>query len=82
MVFIDLILPGMNGIEVLRRIKNIYPSVSVIIMSGFSSIGISFSSKEKLNSSDTPLDNSAGFLLKPFTTEELKSLIENVLINN
>ncbi len=80
LVFIDLILPGMNGIEVLRRIKNIIPSVSVIIMSGFSSIGISTNSKEKLNSANKSLDDSAGFLLKPFTTEELKSLIEHVFI--
>lgn len=77
-VFIDLVLPGMNGIEVLRRIKNIYPAVSVFIMSGFSSFGFNTDSQGKLNYSDKSLNGAAGFLLKPFTTEEIKSLIRKI----
>ena len=76
-VFVDLVLPGMNGIEVLRRIKNIYPAVFVIIMSGFASIGYT---SEKSNSSNKSLNSAAGFLTKPFTTEELKSLIANIIV--
>ena len=79
-VFVDLVLPGMNGIEVLRRIKNIYPAVLVIIMSGFASIKFNPDDNGKLYSSNKSLNSAAGFLTKPFTTEELKSLIAKIII--
>jgi DNA-binding NtrC family response regulator len=78
-VFIDLVLPGMNGTEVLRRIKNIYPAVSVIIMSGFASVGINPDSDGKSSSSNKSISGAAGFLTKPFTTEELKTLIAKII---
>jgi len=81
-VFIDLVLPGMNGMEVMRRIKKIYPDVSVIIMSGFSSMGNNPNSDKKIKFSNKSLNGAAGFLLKPFTTKELKSLIVQILINS
>lgn len=65
-VLIDLILPGMNGIEVLRRVKNISPDLPVIIMSGYW--------PEKIFPDETS-KGVDGFLLKPFTSEELRSLI-------
>ncbi|MEJ2616221.1 MAG: response regulator [Ignavibacteriaceae bacterium] len=79
-VFVDLVLPGMNGIEVLRRIKNIYPAVFVIIMSGFVSVGINPESNGKSNYSNNSLSSAAGFLTKPFTTEELKSLVSKIIV--
>jgi CheY-like chemotaxis protein len=79
-VFVDLVLPGMNGIEVLRRIKNIYPAVLVVVMSGFASIRINPDANGKLDSSNQLLNSAAGFLTKPFTTEELKSLIAKIII--
>lgn len=79
LVIIDVILPGMNGIEVLRRIKNMSPEVPVIVMSGFSAVRI----KPELNGDDSHkneiLNKAAGFLLKPFTTEEIKSLVSSIL---
>ena len=65
-VLIDLILPGMNGIEVLRRVKNISPNLPVVIMSGYR--------PEKISTDET-LKKAEGYLLKPFTVEELRSLI-------
>jgi len=78
-VFVDLVLPGMNGIEVLRRIKNIYPAVSVIIMSGFASVAINPDSNGKSDSSNKSINYAAGFLTKPFTTEEIRSLILKII---
>lgn len=79
LVLIDIVLSGMNGIEVLRRIKNISPSVPVIVMSGFSSVRIRPDvTKEDTNTNDI-LNKAAGFLLKPFTIEEMKSLVHRVL---
>ena len=81
LVFIDLVMPGMNGNEVLRRIKNIYPAVSAIFMSGFSFAGNYHSTNGKGNSINETLNNAEGFLLKPFTLEEIRSLVSRVLNN-
>ncbi len=71
LVLIDIVLPGMNAVEAVRRIRNIDSTVPVIVMSGSSLSGI--------KSQDDILNSAAGFLLKPFTTEEIKSLILRVL---
>jgi DNA-binding NtrC family response regulator len=34
---LDLRMPGLDGMEVLRRVKNTYPQVEVIIMTGHGS---------------------------------------------
>jgi DNA-binding NtrC family response regulator len=68
-ILIDLILPGMNGSEVLRRVKNISPALPVIIMSGYWPDEISPGETTK---------NADGFLLKPFTSDELRSLINSI----
>ena len=69
-ILIDLVLPGINGIEVLKRIKKIYPYVPIIILSGYPS--------EKI-SSDSVLNGASGLLIKPFTSDELKNMIYNIL---
>ncbi|MFC1956737.1 response regulator [Chloroflexota bacterium] len=35
MVFLDLKMPGMNGVELFRRIKNTKPNLPVVIMTGY-----------------------------------------------
>ncbi len=79
LVFVDLVLPGMNGIEVLRRIKNIQPALPVIIMSGYSSLGIYPGTGGKGISVNESLNNASGFLLKPFTSDEIIFLVKKVL---
>ena len=79
LVLIDLVLPGMNGFELLRRIKNIDPSLPVIIMAGFPPVEINLNSSNSAERQDKNLNRAEGFLLKPFTTEEIRSLILQVL---
>ena len=79
LVLIDLTLPGMNGIEIFRRIKNIYPEIPVIIMSGFSFTGIHFNlGMDEITVNET-LSKAAGILLKPFTTGEIIALVKSVV---
>jgi DNA-binding NtrC family response regulator len=76
LVLVDLILPGMSGNELLRRIKNVYKEIPVIIMSGYSSFGppkTDFKTTGGETFSDT-----FDILKKPFTTEELKSIIDKI----
>jgi len=39
LVLSDLVMPGMNGIELLQRIKSSHPGIPVIMVTGFASIG-------------------------------------------
>ncbi len=77
LVLIDLVLPGMNAMEAIRRIKNIDPKIPVVIMSGYIPSGVQ--NKDKDEVPDDSFTNASGFLLKPFTTEEIKSLILRTL---
>jgi DNA-binding NtrC family response regulator len=38
-VFLDLIMPGMSGIEVLRRIRKEWPELPVVIVTGYPDVG-------------------------------------------
>jgi DNA-binding NtrC family response regulator len=80
LVLIDLVLPGMNGNEVIRRIKNINPTLSIIIMTGFSTNSINSGSEEENSLSET-INNAAGVLFKPFTTQEIQNMILSVINN-
>lgn len=62
-MLLDLRLPGMSGVEVLRRVKEINPEIKVIIASG---------------ADDQPMEEAeslgiSGALSKPFTLDKLES---------
>ena len=38
LAFLDIMLPGINGIEILRQAKNHFPEMEVILITGHSSI--------------------------------------------
>lgn len=63
----DLHMPGMNGSELVRQVRQRYPEVPIVIMTGDSSI-------EVLRNA---LDNGASdFITKPWRTHELPVVIE------
>ncbi len=57
LVILDYHLPGMDGLEVVRRLKKICPETEVLVASGFFSNG----EKEQLMAG-----GARGFLTKPF----------------
>ena len=73
LVLLDLAMPGINGIELLRRIKKINPDIPIVILSGYSS---------KSSYSDVISNGAENLLLKPFTTAELKSVVSNIIKTN
>ncbi len=79
LVFLDIVLPGMNGNEALRRIKNVYPEIPVVIMSGFANTKFHSGKSEKEILKEERSNNIAGFLLKPFTINEILSMMHRIL---
>ncbi len=73
-VFLDIVLPGVNGIEILKLLKKIFPDLIVVMMSGFAT-----EPKAK-----AALDLGAyDYLNKPFDMSHIKSMllrIETLLI--
>jgi CheY-like chemotaxis protein len=70
LVILDYHLPGMSGLEVMQRLKTLYPGTEVLVASGF------FSNREK---EALTAGGARGFLDKPFRLRELRSRIEEVL---
>lgn len=70
LVITDLMMPGINGIEVLKRIKKDYPEITVIMFTGFATVE---SAREalKLGAFD--------YVPKPFTPDELREVVKNAL---
>jgi DNA-binding NtrC family response regulator len=66
-VLLDIVLPGLDGVEVLRTLKERAPETQVIMMTGNATVGNAIASM-KLGAYD--------YLTKPFDFEELFILIE------
>lgn len=61
-VLLDIRMPGLTGIEVLKRMKAVRPDVEVIMITGFGSIE---------SSVDAMRYGACDYVLKPFQVEEL-----------
>lgn len=68
-VFTDINMPGINGLEMLERIKQIDPSVKTVIFSAYDE------SKFFTKAISIGVD---GYILKPFATEDLLSVLEKI----
>ena len=66
----DIVMPGINGIEVLESVKKTNPAIPVIILSAAGQIKTVV---------DAMKMGAADFLVKPFEEQELELAIENVV---
>jgi signal transduction histidine kinase/CheY-like chemotaxis protein len=64
----DMVLPQMNGPEIVKRIRHIQPDIGVLLMSGYTA--------ERL---DGQLDGQTPYLQKPFTPDKLLTKIREIL---
>lgn len=64
----DMVMPEMNGYELLRRIRNLYPSVARIILSGYS--------EAQIIQRAVMQGVATAYLLKPLEIESLTSILE------
>lgn len=70
LVILDIIMPGMDGRELYKRIKTIKPDIKVIITSGYNKSNV----KEELLKCGAD-----GFLPKPFNIDNVIELLQNIL---
>jgi PAS domain S-box-containing protein len=66
----DVVMPGMGGRTLARDVRDVYPEVKVIFMSGFSEDAVQL---------DGLLEPGADFLQKPFVPEVLARKVREVL---
>ncbi len=69
-VLTDLIMPIMNGMELLRNIKHLKPGTSVIIITAFGTIE---------NAVEAIKVGASDYITKPFKIDEVKTKIRKVL---
>ncbi len=72
-VITDLIMPEMDGVEICRRIKAIYPETEIVLVSGH---------PEEIKKSHRAFMQAGGrdeFLRKPLFSEELIEAVEKLL---
>ena len=70
LVFLDIKMPEMGGIEVLEHIKRDYPQTLVVMITAFGSVETAVDAM-KLGAND--------YLMKPFEPEQLTLLVEKLL---
>ena len=69
LALLDVMMPGMNGLELARRIRSENPAIKIVLMSGYG--------PEEIAS--VVGKNPYGVIWKPFKTESLLKMIENAL---
>ncbi len=70
LILLDLRMPGMDGMEVLRRVREIRPDIRIIILTAYGTIESAVEAI-KLGAVD--------FIQKPFSAEEIRELVSRVI---
>lgn len=70
LLLLDIRMPGMDGIEVLRRAKQMVPDIIVLVLTGHGNIETAIESMEL---------GATGFIRKPVTIENLAKSIDDAL---
>lgn len=69
-VFLDIMMPGMNGLEVLRRIKEEFPTTLVVMMTAYASIESAVEAMKK---------GANDYLVKPLDPDLLDPLVARLI---
>ncbi len=68
-VITDVVMPDMDGFELLRKVKEVYPDTRVIVLTAYA---------RKLNISDFLLYGADEYIAKPFQVQELLTILARV----
>ena len=70
LVFLDVKMPGANGLEVLKQIRKLRPNLKVIFATGYRSTEIA-AEAIKLGASD--------YIIKPFESKDVREVVARVI---
>lgn len=70
LLFVDIKMPGMNGLELLEKVKKDYPDTMVVIITAYGSIESAVKAM-RTGASD--------YLLKPFKPDQLSLVVERII---
>jgi DNA-binding NtrC family response regulator len=65
----DLVMPGMSGLDLLRRVKSLQPDTTVVIITAFGSVDDAVAAMR---------DGAADFIAKPFSMSQLMMRLDNI----
>ncbi|MFH1359696.1 MAG: response regulator [Candidatus Omnitrophota bacterium] len=69
-VFLDIVIPDTDGVEIFKKIKEVAPDLPIVMMSGYS---VEERRKEAIEM------GAVACLVKPFEMEEVRRIIKGVL---
>jgi DNA-binding NtrC family response regulator len=69
-ILLDMVMPRIDGLEVLRRLRSAGVASEVVIVTGYSSVP---------NAVSAMREGAADYVSKPFTPDELKAAVERAL---
>ncbi|MBI5057235.1 MAG: response regulator [Nitrospirae bacterium] len=70
LIITDIILPGLNGIKLIKRIKEKNPEQTVVVMTAYASLE---TAEEALSA------GAYDYIVKPVMHEEIKQIVKNAL---
>jgi len=70
LLLLDLKLPGIDGMEILRTVRKLYPDMKVIIISAHGSIQTAVEAMK---------EGATDFLEKPFAPTDLRQLVQKAI---
>lgn len=74
LIFVDFVLPGIDGVQTCREIKKISPEAALVFMTG--------NIDKKLNYTETDFAEAGGriyYLYKPFINDEILDVVNKAL---
>ncbi len=72
LVILDVMMPGLSGMDVLREIKNADPAISIVILTGYSSKDVAIEAL-KAHADD--------YIEKPLDIHKIKDIVDRLLEN-
>ncbi|GAB4167968.1 MAG: sigma-54 dependent transcriptional regulator [Geothermobacteraceae bacterium] len=73
LVLVDVKMPGMDGMEVLRQVRSSWPRLPVVMMSAFATVRGAVAAMKQ---------GAHDYLIKPFFADELFNLVEKIVERN